>query len=39
VPLKRLARWQEVADAAAYLVSDCAAYVNGENLIIDGGGG
>jgi NAD(P)-dependent dehydrogenase (short-subunit alcohol dehydrogenase family) len=39
VPLKRLARWQEVADAAAYLVSDYAAYVNGENLIIDGGGG
>jgi NAD(P)-dependent dehydrogenase (short-subunit alcohol dehydrogenase family) len=37
VPLKRLARRREVADAAAYLLSDYAAYVNGENLIVDGG--
>ena len=37
VPLKRLARRQEMADAVVYLVSDYAAYINGENLIIDGG--
>jgi NAD(P)-dependent dehydrogenase (short-subunit alcohol dehydrogenase family) len=37
VPLKRLARREEVADAPAYLASDYAAYVNGENLIVDGG--
>jgi NAD(P)-dependent dehydrogenase (short-subunit alcohol dehydrogenase family) len=38
IPLQRFARLEEVADAAAYLVSDHAAYVTGEVLTIDGGG-
>jgi NAD(P)-dependent dehydrogenase (short-subunit alcohol dehydrogenase family) len=38
IPLQRFARLGEVADAAAYLVSDHAAYVTGECLTIDGGG-
>ena len=38
IPLKRFARLQEVADAAAFLVSDHAGYITGEVLTIDGGG-
>jgi len=37
IPLKRFAKLQEVADAAAYLVSDRAAYTTGDVLTIDGG--
>ncbi len=37
VPLGRFARLGEVADAAAYLVSDRAEYITGECLTIDGG--
>jgi NAD(P)-dependent dehydrogenase (short-subunit alcohol dehydrogenase family) len=36
VPLKRLGDRQEVANLAAYLVSDYAAYVTGACLIVDG---
>jgi hypothetical protein len=38
IPLQRFARLQEVADAAAYLVSDHAGYITGEVLTMDGGG-
>ncbi|GAA4385325.1 SDR family oxidoreductase [Hymenobacter koreensis] len=37
VPLKRVGNHQELANLAAYLVSDFAAYVNGEVITIDGG--
>jgi NAD(P)-dependent dehydrogenase (short-subunit alcohol dehydrogenase family) len=37
VPLRRFARRDEVAGAAAWLLSDAAAYVTGECLTIDGG--
>lgn len=37
VPLKRVGEHQELANLAAYLVSDFAAYVNGEIITIDGG--
>jgi NAD(P)-dependent dehydrogenase (short-subunit alcohol dehydrogenase family) len=37
VPLKRVGHHQELANLAAYLMSDFAAYVNGEVVTIDGG--
>ena len=37
VPLKRVGQYQELANLAAYLVSDFSAYVNGEVVTIDGG--
>jgi NAD(P)-dependent dehydrogenase (short-subunit alcohol dehydrogenase family) len=37
VPLRRAGEHQELANLAAYLVSDFAAYMNGEVVIIDGG--
>lgn len=37
VPLKRLGDHQELANLAAYLVSDFSAYINGEVVVIDGG--
>jgi NAD(P)-dependent dehydrogenase (short-subunit alcohol dehydrogenase family) len=37
VPLQRVGDHQELANLAAYLVSDFAAYVNGEVITIDGG--
>jgi hypothetical protein len=37
VPLRRLGTEDEMADAAAYLLSDDAAYVNGTVLVADGG--
>lgn len=37
VPLKRAGKRQELANLAAYLVSDFAAYMNGEVVTIDGG--
>ncbi len=37
IPLKRLGEHQELANLAAYLMSDFAAYVNGEVVTIDGG--
>lgn len=37
VPLKRVGNHQELANLAAYLVSDFSAYVNGEVITIDGG--
>lgn len=35
--LKRLGRPEDMAAAVAYLVSDDAAYVTGETLVVSGG--
>lgn len=37
VPLKRVGEHQELANLAAYLISDFSAYMNGEVVTIDGG--
>ncbi|QHL89302.1 SDR family oxidoreductase [Nibribacter ruber] len=37
IPLKRYGEHQELANLAAYLLSDFSAYVNGEVITIDGG--
>lgn len=37
VPLNRVGEHQELANLAAYLVSDFSAYINGEVITIDGG--
>ncbi|ASS65539.1 MULTISPECIES: SDR family oxidoreductase [unclassified Paenibacillus] len=37
IPLKRVGDKQELADLAAFLVSDYASYLNGEVVTIDGG--
>ncbi len=37
IPLRRFATLDEIANAAAYLLSDYAAYVTGEAFVIDGG--
>jgi NAD(P)-dependent dehydrogenase (short-subunit alcohol dehydrogenase family) len=37
VPLKRVGEHQELANLAAYLMSDYSSYVNGEVVTIDGG--
>lgn len=37
VPLRRVGEHQELANLAAYLVSDFSAYINGDVITIDGG--
>jgi len=37
VPMRRMGKSEEVADAAVFLCSDRASYVNGACLIVDGG--
>jgi NAD(P)-dependent dehydrogenase (short-subunit alcohol dehydrogenase family) len=37
VPLRRVGRHEELANLAAYLLSDMAGYINGECIVIDGG--
>jgi len=37
VPLKRVGEHQELANLAAYLISDFSSYINGEVVTIDGG--
>ncbi len=37
IPLKRVGHHQELANLAAYLVSDYSGYINGEVITIDGG--
>jgi NAD(P)-dependent dehydrogenase (short-subunit alcohol dehydrogenase family) len=36
-PMKRFGRHQELTNLAAFLISDMAAYINGECVVIDGG--
>ncbi|MDQ6771945.1 MAG: SDR family oxidoreductase [Candidatus Dormibacteraeota bacterium] len=38
-PMGRIGEPDEIAGAAVFLVSDAAAYVNGQVLVVDGGGG
>jgi NAD(P)-dependent dehydrogenase (short-subunit alcohol dehydrogenase family) len=37
IPLRRMASPEEVADAAAWLVSDAAGYITGQSINVDGG--
>ena len=37
VPMKRVGKPEDLADAALYLLSDAASYVTGIDLIVDGG--
>lgn len=37
VPVGRIGRPDDIGQAVAYLVSDAASYVNGVNLVVDGG--
>ena len=37
IPLGRLGKVEEVAELAAFLASDEAAYITGQTLVIDGG--
>ena len=36
-PMKRFGRHEELANLAAYLVSEQSGYINGECVVIDGG--
>ena len=37
VPLRRLGTVDDIAQAVAYLASEGAAFVNGQDLLVDGG--
>jgi NAD(P)-dependent dehydrogenase (short-subunit alcohol dehydrogenase family) len=37
VPTGRIGRADDIADAVAFLVSDAASYMNGQDIIVDGG--
>ncbi len=37
IPLKRLGKSQDIADAAVFLASDKSSYITGHNLVVDGG--
>ncbi|MES2399546.1 MAG: SDR family oxidoreductase [Pseudomonadota bacterium] len=37
IPARRIGRPQEIGDAVAFLASDAAAYVNGQDIVVDGG--
>jgi NAD(P)-dependent dehydrogenase (short-subunit alcohol dehydrogenase family) len=37
IPVRRLGQPQDIAQAAAFLLSDEAEYINGTSLVLDGG--
>ncbi|MGC2251268.1 MAG: SDR family oxidoreductase, partial [Acidobacteriaceae bacterium] len=37
IPLRRLAKPEEVADAIVWLASERAAYITGQTILVDGG--
>ena len=37
VPVRRLGSTSDIADAVAFLASEAAAFVNGQDLVVDGG--
>jgi len=37
VPLKRMANTEEICDLLLFLISEKSNYINGENIVIDGG--
>ncbi len=37
VPMKRIGKPEEVANTILWLLSDASSYINGENLVVDGG--
>jgi len=37
VPSRRIGRPEDIADAVAFLASDAASYMNGQDIIVDGG--
>ena len=36
-PMKRIGEPREMADTVLYLVSDLSSFVNGTNIVVDGG--
>ncbi len=37
IPARRIGRPQDIGDAVAFLASDAASYVNGQDIVVDGG--
>lgn len=37
VPMRRPARYEDIAETVAFLISDAAAYITGQNIRVDGG--